>query len=75
MGWFKSFGKYVLLCLASLAGIAAFFGVLGGFAALVIAAAKIVGEIIAIIGAIIVVVVVVCAVFATSDWLSERYRK
>lgn len=75
MFWLKTFGKYVLLCLVALVSIAAFFGVLGGFAALVIAAAKVVGEIIAIIGAIIVVVVVVCAVFATSDWLGERYRK
>lgn len=75
MFWLKTFGKYVLLCLVALVSIAAFFGIMGGFAALVIAAAKVVGEIIAIIGAIIVVVVVVCAVFATSDWLSERYRK
>ena len=75
MFWLKTFGKYVLLCLVALVSIAAFFGVMGGFAALVIAAAKVVGEIIAIIGAIIVVVIVVCAVFATSDWLSERYRK
>ena len=75
MFWLKTFGKYVLLCLVALVSIAAFFGIMGGFAALVIAAAKVVGEIIAIIGAIIVVVVVVCAVFATSDWISERYRK
>ena len=75
MFWLKTFGKYVLLCLVALVSIAAFIGVMCGFAALVIAAAKIVGEIIAIIGAIVVVVVVVCAVFATSDWLSERCRK
>lgn len=75
MSWLKSFVKYLLVCICALLGIVGFLGAMVGIALLIISLAKTIGWILSFSFFVILFIIVACAVAATSDWLSERYRK